>query len=55
MATICLPNFEPGHYLVLATRNGIVKKTPLEQFEQVRSTGSARSPSATTTSSPGST
>jgi DNA gyrase subunit A len=39
MATICLPNFEPGHFLVLATRKGIIKKTPLEQFERVRSTG----------------
>jgi DNA gyrase subunit A len=39
MATICLPNFEPGHFLVMATRNGIIKKTPLEQFERVRSTG----------------
>ena len=39
VATICLPNFEPGHYLVLATRGGIIKKTPLEQFERVRSTG----------------
>ena len=27
MATICLPNFEPGHFLVMATRNGIIKKT----------------------------
>jgi DNA gyrase subunit A len=39
MATIILPNFEPGHYLVMATRRGIIKKTPLEQFERVRSTG----------------
>jgi DNA gyrase subunit A len=39
MATITLPNFEPGHYLVMATRRGIIKKTPLEQFERVRSTG----------------
>ncbi len=39
MATIVLPDFEPGHYLVLATRRGIVKKTPLEQFDRVRSTG----------------
>ena len=39
VATICLPNFEPGHYLVMATRSGIIKKTPLEQFERVRSTG----------------
>ncbi len=39
VATIVLPNFEPGHYLVMATRKGIIKKTPLEQFERVRSTG----------------
>jgi DNA gyrase subunit A len=39
MATIVLPNFDEGTYLVLATRNGIVKKTPLEAFERVRSTG----------------
>jgi DNA gyrase subunit A len=39
MATITLPDFTAGSYLVLATRNGIVKKTPLEQFERVRSTG----------------
>jgi DNA gyrase subunit A len=39
VATIVLPDFEPGHYLVLATRKGIIKKTPLEQFERVRSTG----------------
>jgi DNA gyrase subunit A len=38
-ATITLPDFEPGHYLVLATRKGILKKTPLEQFEKVRATG----------------
>ncbi|HEU4673023.1 MAG TPA: DNA gyrase subunit A [Candidatus Limnocylindrales bacterium] len=39
MATIVLPNFEEGRFLVLATRSGIVKKTPLEQFEKVRSSG----------------
>jgi DNA gyrase subunit A len=39
MATITLPNFEAGSFLVLATRNGIIKKTPLEQFEKVRSSG----------------
>ena len=39
VATICLPDFGPGRYLVMATRNGIIKKTPLEQFERVRSTG----------------
>jgi DNA gyrase subunit A len=34
-----LPDFKAGSYLVLATRQGIVKKTPLEQFEKVRSSG----------------
>jgi DNA gyrase subunit A len=34
-----LPDFKPGHYLVMATRGGHIKKTPLEQFERVRSTG----------------
>jgi DNA gyrase subunit A len=39
MATITLPDFTAGSFLVLATRKGIIKKTPLEQFERVRSTG----------------
>jgi DNA gyrase subunit A len=39
MATITLPDFTAGSYLVLATRQGIIKKTPLEQFEKVRSSG----------------
>jgi len=39
MATIMLPDFKAGSYLVLATRRGIIKKTPLEQFERVRSSG----------------
>jgi DNA gyrase subunit A len=39
VATIVLTDFEPGHYLVMATRKGIIKKTPLEQFERVRATG----------------
>jgi DNA gyrase subunit A len=39
VATIVLSDFEPGHYLVMATRRGVIKKTPLEQFERVRSTG----------------
>jgi DNA gyrase subunit A len=39
MATIVLPNFEEGRFLVLASRNGIIKKSPLEQFEKVRSSG----------------
>ena len=39
VATIVLPNFEPGHFLVMATRKGMIKKTPLEHFERVRATG----------------
>jgi len=39
MATIVLKDFTPGSFLVLATRQGRIKKTPLEQFERVRSTG----------------
>ncbi len=39
LAVITLPNFEPGHNLVLATMRGIVKKTPIEKFERVRATG----------------
>jgi DNA gyrase subunit A len=36
---ITIPNFEKGHNLVMATVKGIIKKTPIEQFERVRSTG----------------
>ncbi len=39
VATIVLKDFEPGHFLVMATRRGHIKKTPLEQFERVRATG----------------
>jgi DNA gyrase subunit A len=39
LAVITLPDFEKGHNLVMATRRGIIKKTPVEQFERVRSTG----------------
>ena len=39
MATITLRDFTAGSFLVLATTHGIIKKSPLEQFERVRSTG----------------
>jgi DNA gyrase subunit A len=39
LAVVTIPNFERGHNLVMATRRGIIKKTPIEQFERVRSTG----------------
>ncbi len=38
-ATLVVPDFTAGSYLVMATRRGVVKKTPLEQFEKVRSSG----------------
>jgi len=38
LATITLPDFEPGHNLVMATVKGMVKKTAIEKFERVRST-----------------
>jgi DNA gyrase subunit A len=39
LAVITIPNFEKGHNLVMATRQGVIKKTPIEQFERVRATG----------------
>jgi len=39
LAIVTVPNFEKGHNMVMATRQGIIKKTPIEQFERVRSTG----------------
>jgi DNA gyrase subunit A len=39
LAVLTTPNFEAGHNLVMATRRGIIKKTPIEQFEKVRSSG----------------
>jgi DNA gyrase subunit A len=39
MATITLSDFNAEKFLVMATRNGIVKKSPLEQFDRVRSSG----------------
>ncbi len=39
LAVITLPDFEPGHNLVMATVQGVVKKTPIDRFERVRSTG----------------
>ncbi len=39
LAIVTIPNFERGDNMVMATRRGKIKKTPLEQFERVRSTG----------------
>ncbi|MEP7378203.1 MAG: DNA gyrase subunit A [Chloroflexota bacterium] len=39
LAIVTIPNFEKGDNMVMATRKGMIKKTPIEQFERVRSTG----------------
>jgi DNA gyrase subunit A len=39
LAVITVRNFEKGSYLVMATVRGVIKKTPIEQFERVRSSG----------------
>ena len=55
LAVITVPNFEKGGNLVMATVKGVIKKTPIEQFERVRSTGiRAITVRPRTTSSPGS-
>jgi len=38
-AIIPLKEFKPDRYLFMATKNGIVKKTPIKDFENIRKTG----------------
>jgi DNA gyrase subunit A len=38
-AIISLPQFEAGHYLVMATRRGMIKKTSLEDYAKIRANG----------------
>jgi DNA gyrase subunit A len=38
-AIVSLPQFEPGHYLVMATRKGMIKKTSLEEYAKIRANG----------------
>jgi DNA gyrase subunit A len=38
-AIISLPQFEPGHFLVMATRRGMIKKTSLEDYAKIRANG----------------
>jgi DNA gyrase subunit A len=38
-AIISLPQFEPGNYLVMATRRGMIKKTSLEDYAKIRANG----------------
>ncbi len=39
VAIIRVRKFKPDHYLVLATKNGLIKKSPLSEYENIRSTG----------------
>ena len=39
VATVILQNFSAGGYLAFSTKKGVIKKTALEQFEKVRSSG----------------
>jgi DNA gyrase subunit A len=38
-AMVALPDFTPGAYLLMATREGEIKKTPVDSFASVRSSG----------------
>ena len=40
-AVIPMRKYEKGHYLFMSTKKGLVKKTPLEEYENVRKTGLA--------------
>ncbi|MFM8690074.1 MAG: DNA gyrase C-terminal beta-propeller domain-containing protein, partial [Candidatus Limnocylindrus sp.] len=39
VATVILQSFNAGGYLAFSTKKGVIKKTALEQFEKVRSSG----------------
>ena len=38
-AVIPITNFEEGNYLLMATKNGLIKKTPLKEYDSARKTG----------------
>jgi DNA gyrase subunit A len=38
-AIISLPQFEPDHFLVMATRRGMIKKTSLAEYAKIRANG----------------
>ena len=40
-SVIPISKFEPGHYLMMATKKGLVKKTPIQDYMNVRKTGLA--------------
>ena len=38
-AVIPIESFDKGHYMLMATKKGVVKKTPFEQFKNMRRSG----------------
>ena len=38
-AVIPITDFENGKYLLMATKNGLIKKTPLQEYNSIRKTG----------------
>ncbi len=38
-AIIALPRFEPGNYMAMATRRGMIKKTSLAEYAKIRANG----------------
>ncbi|HET6381334.1 MAG TPA: DNA gyrase subunit A [candidate division Zixibacteria bacterium] len=38
-AIIAFPRFEPDHYMVMATKRGMIKKTSLAEYAKIRSNG----------------
>ena len=38
-AIIALPRFEPGHFMAMATRRGMIKKTSLAEYAKIRANG----------------
>jgi DNA gyrase subunit A len=38
-AVLPITSFDPGHYIVMATRQGVIKKTSLDQFSRPRNSG----------------
>ncbi|HET7142258.1 MAG TPA: DNA gyrase C-terminal beta-propeller domain-containing protein, partial [Candidatus Limnocylindria bacterium] len=38
-AIITLPQFEPDHYMVMATKGGMIKKTSLAEYAKIRANG----------------
>ena len=38
-AIVCVKDYRPQQYLIMATKNGMIKKTPVAEYENIRKTG----------------